>query len=145
MNVKRIFGGLCAVLLLFAPVLTVSADETTAATTAEVIITPNPPTPTTTVPEVVITPNPPTVTTTTVVTTTTTAPTTEATTEPDGEIGEPPVIPEWGEEDTTETTTTTTTIRQATAGMQLRLSGAPLNPDRELCTARLDSVLCQLL
>ena len=45
---------------------------------------------------------------------------------------------------TTLITTTPTAIRQATAGMQLRLSGASLNPDRELCTAGLDSVLCHL-
>ena len=34
---------------------------------------------------------------------------------------------------------TTTTVRQATTEMQLRLSGASLNPDKELCTAGLDS------
>lgn len=45
---------------------------------------------------------------------------------------------------TTVIAATTTTVRQATAEMQLRLSGASLNPDRELCTAGLDSVLCHL-
>ena len=40
---------------------------------------------------------------------------------------------------TTIIATTTTTIRQATAEMQLRLNGASLNPDRELCTAELST------